>query len=216
MNTTIENTLFLLEQASNLLMNEARKNDDTQESQDMLFADNEIRKAINAIKEKIANNKTTAASTKTDVMKVYTDGACSGNPGPGGYGTILLFPDGTEKIISNGFALTTNNRMELIAVIEGIKMAQECGYEKMEVTSDSSYVINAVTKGWLKSWSRNGFAGRANADLWKELEMLIAGKDIQFNWIKGHAGHPMNERCDKLAVAAYKMAYLKEDEGYNK
>lgn len=216
MNTTIENTLFLLEQASSLLMNEARKNDDTQESQDILFADNEIRKALNAIKEKIANNKTTTASTKTDVMKVYTDGACSGNPGPGGYGTILLFPDDTEKIISNGFALTTNNRMELIAVIEGIKMAQECGYEKMEVTSDSSYVINAVTKGWLRSWSRNGFAGRANADLWKELEMLIAGKDIQFNWIKGHAGHPMNERCDKLAVAAYKMAYLKEDEGYNK
>lgn len=213
MNTIIKNTLTLLEQASAQLMSEIKEVNDLNEGQDILFTNIEIRKAINAITEKFAQD---TIVNKKGGVKIYTDGACSGNPGPGGYGVIIEFPDGTEELIAEGFALTTNNRMELRAVIAGIMRAQERGFDVEEITSDSSYVINAVTRGWLHSWRRENYTGRQNADLWKELDKLIQGKSIKFQWIKGHAGHAQNERCDKLAVKAYGNRYLKTDNGYKK
>lgn len=134
---------------------------------------------------------------------LYTDGACSGNPGPGGYGVVLKCA-GLEKEMSEGFEHTTNNRMELLAVIvglEAIKWDNAC----VQVYSDSSYVVNAVTKGWLWNWIKKDFAKTANPDLWKRFLEVYNKHNVTFNWIKGHAGHPENERCDALAVAAYQQ-----------
>ena len=131
---------------------------------------------------------------------LYTDGASSGNPGPGGYGAVLKCA-GRVMEISEGFSLTTNNRMELLAVIKGLE-AIRWNNAEVHVTSDSSYVVNAINKGWLENWKRKGFVKVKNPDLWMRLDPLLRRHRVSFHWIKGHAGHPENERCDALAVAA--------------
>ncbi|MCH5189441.1 MAG: ribonuclease HI [Oscillospiraceae bacterium] len=136
-------------------------------------------------------------------IEMFTDGACSGNPGPGGWGTILRC--GTiEKELSGGEANTTNNRMELLAVINGLSALKR----KCEVTiyTDSQYVVNGITKGWAESWKKNGWRKKdkkpaLNADLWDMLLNLLSEHEYSFIWLKGHDGHPENERCDALAVA---------------
>lgn len=143
---------------------------------------------------------------------LFTDGAASGNPGPGGFGAILRCGS-YEKELSGGFALTTNNRMELLAVIRGLE-AIRWDNARVEVYSDSSYVVKAVTEGWLENWKRTGFAKKKNADLWLRYDAIARRHRIAFHWIKGHAGHPENERCDALAVAARSQESLPEDSGY--
>ncbi|MCF0164898.1 MAG: ribonuclease HI [Bacteroidales bacterium] len=135
-------------------------------------------------------------------IQLFTDGACSGNPGPGGYGVILRCGD-YEKEISEGFEDTTNNRMELMAVIVGLESIK---WENAVVTvySDSSYVVNAVTKGWLDNWVLKDFKGKANPDLWIRFLEVYKKHRVNFVWVRGHNGHPENERCDRLAVDAYK------------
>lgn len=131
---------------------------------------------------------------------LYTDGASSGNPGPGGYGAILKC-SGRELELSGGFSLTTNNRMELLAVIVGLEAIKWKNAE-VHVYSDSSYVVKSVSEGWLFNWERKGFAKAKNPDLWMRFLALYRRHRVSFHWIKGHAGHPENERCDRLAVAA--------------
>ena len=143
---------------------------------------------------------------------LYTDGAASGNPGPGGYGVVLQCGS-LRKEMSQGFRLTTNNRMELLAVIVGLE-AIKWDRATVEVYSDSTYVVKAVTEGWLDKWVQSGFKKKKNPDLWQRFLPLYRKHDVRFHWIKGHAGHPQNERCDALAVAAYQGGDLIEDEGY--
>ena len=132
---------------------------------------------------------------------LYTDGASSGNPGPGGYGVVLKCA-GRKMEISEGFSLTTNNRMELLAVIKGLEAIRWQNAE-VHVYSDSSYVVNAVNKGWLENWRKKGFVKVKNPDLWIRFSGLVQKHRVAFHWIKGHAGHPENERCDKKAVEEY-------------
>ncbi len=147
----------------------------------------------------------------SDVV-IYTDGAASGNPGPGGYGTILT--SGTHyKELSGGFAYTTNNRMELLAVIAGLEALKKKGC-RVAVYSDSTYVVNAVEKSWVFGWERKGFQSKKNADLWRRFLVIYRQHQVKFHWVKGHAGHPMNERCDALAVAAAAQPHLPDDTGY--
>ena len=133
---------------------------------------------------------------------IFSDGACSGNPGPGGYGVILRC-DGKEKELSGGETHTTNNRMELMGVITGLEaLKYPC---KVILQTDSKYVVDSVMKGWAKSWQENGWKKSdkktaLNVDLWEKLLALLEIHDVTFNWIKGHAGHAENERCDTLAV----------------
>ena len=138
-------------------------------------------------------------------IEMFTDGACSGNPGPGGWGTILRY-NGREKELSGGEPETTNNRMELTAVIRGLEALKEpC---RVTVTTDSRYVVDGIEQGWAKSWRARGWvkADRKpalNPELWGRLLDLLEGHEVTFRWIKGHAGHPENERCDRLAVAEW-------------
>ncbi|MDE6155403.1 MAG: ribonuclease HI [Eubacterium sp.] len=138
-------------------------------------------------------------------INIYTDGACSGNPGKGGWGAVLVYKN-NEKEISGGSADTTNNRMELTAVIEALKILKEpC---EVSLTTDSKYVCDTVTKGWVYSWKKNGWKKAdkkpaLNVDLWEQLLPLLEKHQVTFNWVKGHNGHPYNERCDKLAVSYY-------------
>ena len=134
------------------------------------------------------------------MITIYTDGAAKGNPGPGGYGAILDYK-GKRKELSEGFRLTTNNRMELLAVIKALEAIKKPGWEVV-IYSDSKYVVDAVEKGWIKNWVAKGFKGKKNADLWERFLKSYYKHRVKFQWIKGHAGHPENERCDELAVAA--------------
>lgn len=143
------------------------------------------------------------------MIKIYTDGAAKGNPGPGGYGAILEF-NGKRKELSEGFRLTTNNRMELLAVIIALETIKKPGWQ-VQVYSDSKYVVDAVEKGWLRSWVAKGFKGKKNVDLWKRFLKIYEVHNVKFNWVKGHAGHPENERCDQLAVEAAESPGLKID-----
>ncbi|MBR0109080.1 MAG: ribonuclease HI [Bacteroidales bacterium] len=143
---------------------------------------------------------------------LYTDGAASGNPGPGGYGIVLKCGD-IRKELSGGFRLTTNNRMELLAVIKGLE-AIRWENAQVEVYSDSTYVVKALTEGWLDTWVAKGWKKVKNPDLWQSFLPLYKKHKVSFHWIKGHAGHPENERCDRLAVAAYGQPDLPVDEGY--
>lgn len=150
-------------------------------------------------------------------IMLYTDGASSGNPGPGGYGVVLKCGPHAKEM-SGGFSLTTNNRMELLAVIIGLEAINWSNAE-VHVWSDSSYVVNAINKGWLDAWQKKGFAKVKNPDLWMRLLPLLGKHRVAFHWIKGHAGHPENERCDALAVAsgagaAAKGVQLPQDPGY--
>lgn len=134
------------------------------------------------------------------MIELFTDGASSGNPGPGGYGTILR--SGPHyKELSEGFRKTTNNRMELMAVIKGLEALKKPN-QHVTIYSDSKYVVDAVEKGWVHGWVRKGFAGKKNKDLWIRFLNVYKLHNVRFVWVKGHAGHPENERCDQLAVNA--------------
>ena len=138
-------------------------------------------------------------------VELYTDGACSGNPGKGGWGAILRY-NGREKELCGGEMETTNNRMELTAVIRGLEALKEPCHVRL--TSDSKYVIDAIEKGWVYSWQRNGWRKAdkkpaLNVDLWEQLLPLLERHQVEYVWVKGHQGHPENERCDKMAVAYY-------------
>ncbi len=146
------------------------------------------------------------------MITMYTDGALRGNPGRGGYGTILLYKQ-HRKELSAGYRKTTNNRMELLAVIVGLEAIKKQGAE-VRIYSDSQYVVDAVNKGWLWTWQRKGFKGKKNVDLWKRFIGVYQRHDIEFRWIKGHSGIPENERCDELAVASADGLDLLIDEGY--
>lgn len=148
------------------------------------------------------------------MIKIFTDGAAKGNPGPGGYGAILRYGD-KEKELSEGFRLTTNNRMELLAVIVGLETIKKSGW-KVLVVSDSKYVVDSVMKGWLENWVKKNFKDKKNRDLWERYLKAAAPHDVRFEWIKGHAGHPENERCDQLAVKASESSNLKVDAEYEK
>ena len=145
-------------------------------------------------------------------ITIYTDGAASGNPGPGGYGVVLLSGP-HRKELSEGFRLTTNNRMELLAVIIGLNALK---YDRCNVTiySDSKYVVDAVEKGWVFGWEKKEFNKKKNPDLWRSFLTLYRKHQVKFVWVKGHANVPENERCDQLAVAAYKSPHLQIDEYY--
>jgi ribonuclease HI len=133
-------------------------------------------------------------------IEIFTDGACSGNPGPGAYGIVMRYGDKVKEY-SEGFRKTTNNRMELLAVIKALSKLKRFDIP-VTVYSDSKYVIDSISKGWVFGWEKTGFRGKKNADLWRRYLELHAKFDIEYTWVKGHAGHPENERCDKLATSA--------------
>lgn len=143
---------------------------------------------------------------------IYTDGAASGNPGPGGFGAVLKVGK-HRKEISEGYCLTTNNRMELLAVIRAL---QSVKWEnaKVKVYTDSKYVSDAVNKKWLFGWEKTNFKKKKNPDLWIQFLKIYRKHRVEINWVKGHANIPENERCDELAVQAYKKGPLTEDVGY--
>lgn len=151
-------------------------------------------------------------------VTIYTDGACLGNPGPGGYGVVLLF-GAHRKELSGGFRRTTNNRMELLAVVVGLRSLKEpC---RATVYSDSQYVVNSIEKGWAARWRSNGWKRNRtekaiNADLWEQLLELCEKHDVKMVWVRGHSGVKENERCDQLSVAAANQADLPIDEVYEK
>ncbi len=146
------------------------------------------------------------------MIKIYTDGAAKGNPGNGGYGVVLLYKN-MRKEMSEGFRLTTNNRMELLAVITGLE-ALKVDSLPVTIFSDSKYVIDAVQKGWIWSWQKKGFKDKKNVDLWKRYIPLHLKYKPKFQWVKGHDGNIENERCDDLAVTAAASPVLKIDGGY--
>lgn len=146
------------------------------------------------------------------VISLYTDGACSGNPGPGGYGLVLLF-NGQRKELSQGFRKTTNNRMELLSVIIGLEAIKQKDFQVI-IYSDSKYVVEAINQKWVFGWVKKGFKGKANADLWQRFLNVYNSNRHQFVWVKGHASNIENNRCDELAVAASKTSPLLIDEWY--
>lgn len=152
-----------------------------------------------------------------DAVIIYTDGGSINNPGPGGYGIVQLY-QGERKEISGGYRLTTNNRMELTACIVALRQLPRRD-RKVILHSDSSYVVNGISKGWARGWRKRGWIKSdrkpaINPDLWGELLDLVEGLDITFKWVRGHAGNPLNERCDELAVSAARQSGLPPDEGY--
>lgn len=147
-------------------------------------------------------------------VHIYTDGAAKGNPGPGGYGVVMeLVGSPYKKEFFEGFRLTTNNRMELLAVIVGLEKLKNPN-TKVLVISDSKYVVDSVTKNWVLGWEKKGFAGKKNPDLWKRFLQIYRKHQVDFKWIKGHNNHPQNERCDQLAVMASQQPVLNIDAVY--
>ena len=150
-----------------------------------------------------------------NLVSIYTDGSSRGNPGPGGYGAVLIWGD-IKKELSKGYRLTTNNRMELMAVIAALEALKKNNLE-LVIYSDSNYVVKAIMQGWLKKWLRTGFKGGIkNKDLWMKYHELSQKHKIHFNWVKGHAENVMNNRCDILATQAADGKNLLVDEGYEK
>ncbi len=154
-----------------------------------------------------------------DAVIIYTDGGSINNPGPGGYGVVQIYND-TRKELYGGYRLTTNNRMELMACIVALREL-EYRDKPVVVYSDSSYVVNGITKGWARGWRKRGWlksdrTPALNPDLWSELLDLVEELDVSFNWVKGHAGHPLNERCDTLANSSARRNDLPADEAYEK
>lgn len=154
-------------------------------------------------------------------IRLYTDGACRGNPGSGGYGSILEYTDEAGRLhckeLSGGYRSTTNNRMELLAVIRGLEELKESC--EVSVFSDSKYIVDAFAQGWVDSWQRNGWKrGKKeevkNQDLWKALLRLMQKHRVEYQWVRGHNGHPQNERCDVLATMAADGLELLEDQAY--
>src|SRR5688572_29584767 len=151
--------------------------------------------------------------TMSDPVIIYTDGASRGNPGPGGFGVVLI-GGSYKKEISRGYRLTTNNRMELMAVIAALEALKKSGLE-LTIYSDSSYVVKAVEEGWLKNWIRTDFkGGKKNKDLWMRYDHLSSAHKVHFKWVKGHASNIYNNRCDELATMAADGADLHIDAGY--
>lgn len=146
------------------------------------------------------------------MITIYTDGASRGNPGPGGFGTILMYKQ-HKKELSQGFRMTTNNRMELLAVIRGLEALKGQGH-RVTVYSDSKYVVDAVKNGWIWNWQKKGFKGKKNMDLWQQFIPLYNKHQVDFKWVKGHDGNYFNERCDQLAVEAAQSAPLLIDRGF--
>ena len=146
-------------------------------------------------------------------ITIYTDGSSLGNPGPGGYGTVLL-TERHRKELSQGYKLTTNNRMELMAVIVGLEELK-IPQSTVTVYSDSQYVVHAIEKNWVFNWEKKRFKGKKNADLWLRFLKVYRCHTVNFVWIKGHDGNKENERCDQLAVAAANSRQLLEDTGYD-
>ena len=146
------------------------------------------------------------------MITIYTDGSSRGNPGPGGYGTVMKYKE-HRKEMSEGYRKTTNNRMELLAVIIGLE-ALKVQQANVMIYSDSKYVVDAVEKGWLDNWIKKDFKGKKNKDLWLRFHDIYQKHRVKFNWVKGHAGIPENERCDQPAVEAAKGSNLKVDEGF--
>lgn len=160
--------------------------------------------------------KPDSKSINSKNIEIFTDGSSSGNPGPGGW-AALIRKDGKTRELSGGYRRTTNNRMELMAVICALETVQ--GPSDVDVYSDSSYLVNSINKGWLQKWQKKGWVRTGNqpvpnADLWKKLLTLLKEKTIHFHWVEGHAGHPENERADRLAVQAGSKASLPVDAGY--
>ena len=145
-------------------------------------------------------------------VTMYTDGGASGNPGPGGYGTLLMYGEHIKQM-SEGFRLTTNNRMELLAVIVGLEALTRDGIE-VDVYSDSKYVVDAVEKRWVFGWEKKGYKDKKNSDLWQRFLRVYRRHQVRFHWVKGHAGNPLNERVDAMAVAAYQTGNLLTDAWY--
>ena len=145
-------------------------------------------------------------------ITIYTDGAASGNPGPGGYGTVLMSGN-HRKELSEGFRLTTNNRMELLAVIKGLEALKKDNCE-VTIYTDSKYVADAVEKKWVFGWEKKQFKGKKNPDLWIRFLAIYRKHTVKFIWVKGHANIPENERCDQLAVAASQSTNLLIDKAY--
>ena len=143
---------------------------------------------------------------------MYTDGGASGNPGPGGFGTLLIYGEHVKEM-SEGFRLTTNNRMELLAVIVGLEALTRDGIE-VDVYSDSKYVVDAVEKRWVFGWEKKCYKDKKNPDLWKRFLRVYRRHQVRFHWVKGHAGNPLNERVDAMAVAAYQTGDLLTDAWY--
>ncbi|MGB2426637.1 MAG: ribonuclease HI [Alteromonas sp.] len=149
-------------------------------------------------------------------VQLYTDGSCLGNPGPGGYGVVLQFNQHTKEL-SQGYKMTTNNRMELLATIKGLEaLTQAC---EVSLTTDSQYVKNGINQ-WIHNWKKNGWRTAnkkpvKNVDLWQALDKAIAGHQVDWRWVKGHSGHRQNERCDELARSAAESRKLLEDKGFS-
>jgi len=152
----------------------------------------------------------------SDEVTIYSDGACLGNPGRGGYGTVLLARE-HRKELQQGYRLTTNNRMELLGAIVGLEsLSRPCS---VALYSDSTYVVNAMSKGWLAGWQKRGWRTSSkqpvkNQDLWQRMVVAAGRHEVSWRWVKGHSGDPENERCDALAVAAANGADLLEDDGF--
>ncbi|MFN8277878.1 MAG: ribonuclease HI [Chitinophagales bacterium] len=147
------------------------------------------------------------------VVELYTDGAARGNPGRGGYGVVLKYGH-HEKELAQGYQCTTNNRMELLAVITGLEALKQPGLEVM-VYSDSKYVIDSITKGWVFGWEKKGFAQKKNPDLWQRFLKIYRKHQVKFTWVRGHNGHHFNERCDLLATNAADFGPWLTDNGFN-
>jgi ribonuclease HI len=148
----------------------------------------------------------------SDTIHIYTDGGASGNPGPGGYGIVMLYKH-HRKEMSEGYRLTTNNRMELLSVIVALESIKKVNAEVV-LHSDSKYVIDSINLNWLDNWQKIGFKNKANVDLWKRFLKIRNKHKVKYVWVKGHAANVENNRCDELAVAAYKTKVLLIDEGY--
>lgn len=146
------------------------------------------------------------------MITVYTDGSALGNPGPGGYGIVLMAGQHFKEV-SQGYRRTTNNRMELLAVIVALEMLKNPN-SAVTIYSDSKYVVDSVEKGWVFGWQKKGFKGKKNVDLWQRFLRIYPKHRVKFQWVKGHADNPYNERCDRLAVAAANQSGLMIDEGY--
>ena len=150
---------------------------------------------------------------------LYTDGACSGNPGKGGWAALLESSTGESHMYSGAFLETTNNRMEMTAVIEGVRQTPIGA--TVVVHSDSEYIVNAVNKGWLMNWQKNGWRTAqkkpvANQDLWQNMMVVLSERSVQFTWVRGHAGHDQNERCDEEAVRQCESGHHAVESGYTK
>lgn len=149
-------------------------------------------------------------------INIYTDGACSGNPGKGGFGIVMEVSEKNySKNFAQGFRLTTNNRMELLAVIVALEQLKSTE-DDVHIFTDSKYVSEAINKKWLQNWVKIGFKNKKNPDLWQRLIPLLKKHTVNFHWIKGHAGHPQNEICDKIAVKASQMENLEIDDYFEK